>query len=90
MGFFIDEHLPGLTDSLHPRLVKDVPMEYEHEGWNPMDLGLVVQLFLGVLWLLGCVIFVTFLVEFREDMFARPNYSARANATRTATGDRKK
>ena len=39
-----------------------------------MDLDIIVQLFLGVLWLLGCLIFVTFLLEFREDRLAHPNY----------------
>ena len=39
-----------------------------------MDSGIVVQLFLGILWALGCGLFVTFLLEFREDMFAHPNY----------------
>ena len=39
-----------------------------------MDSGIVLQLFLGVLWALGCLLFITFLLEFREDMFAHPNY----------------
>jgi len=39
-----------------------------------MDAGLVVNLGLGILWLLGCLIFVTFLMEFRDDFMAHPNY----------------
>ncbi len=50
-----------------------------------MDSGIIVQLFLGILWALGCLLFVTFLLEFREDMFAHPNYPASARPTKPAS-----
>ena len=53
-----------------------------------MDSGIVVQFFLGILWALGCALFVTFLLEFREDGSAHSNYHSRANSDRPASRDR--
>jgi hypothetical protein len=39
-----------------------------------MDSGIVVQIFLGILWALGCALFVTFVLEFRDDRSAHPSY----------------
>ena len=39
-----------------------------------MDSGIVVQIFLGILWALGCALFVTFVLEFRDDGSAHPSY----------------
>lgn len=50
-----------------------------------MDSGIIVQLFLGVLWALGCALFVTFLLEFREDRSAHPNYPDRMHAAKPAS-----
>jgi hypothetical protein len=50
-----------------------------------MDSGIMVQLFLGILWALGCALFVTFLLEFREDMSAHANYPGRARASEHAS-----
>jgi hypothetical protein len=50
--------------------------------WRPIvEIGIVVNLLLGILWALGCLIFVVFLFEFREDMFVHPIYpsSSRGN-----------
>jgi len=47
-----------------------------------MDSGIIVQLFLGVLWALGCALFVTFLLEFREDRSAHPSYPDRTHAAK--------
>jgi hypothetical protein len=47
-----------------------------------MDSGIIVQLFLGVLWALGCALFVTFLLEFREDRSAHPSYPDRMHAAK--------
>jgi hypothetical protein len=49
-----------------------------------MDSGIIVQLFLGVLWALGCALFVTFLLEFREDRSAHPSYPDRMHAAKPA------
>jgi len=53
-----------------------------------MDSGFVVQLFLGVLWALGCLLFVTFLLEFREDMFVHPNYPRTTRPPKSASKQR--
>ncbi len=50
-----------------------------------MDSGIIVQLFLGVLWALGCALFVTFLLEFREDRSAHPSYPDRIPAAKSAS-----
>jgi hypothetical protein len=50
-----------------------------------MDSGIIVQLFLGVLWALGCALFVTFLLEFREDRSAHPSYPDRRLAAKPAS-----
>jgi hypothetical protein len=50
-----------------------------------MDSGIVVQLFLGVLWAIGCALFVTFLLEFREDRSAHSNYPATTQAVKPAS-----
>jgi hypothetical protein len=50
-----------------------------------MDSGIIVQLFLGVLWALGCALFVTFLLEFREDSSAHPSYPDRMPAAKPAS-----
>ena len=49
-----------------------------------MDSGIVLQLFLGVLWALGCLLFITFLLEFREDMLAHPSYPRVGSADKAA------
>jgi hypothetical protein len=49
-----------------------------------MDSGIIVQLFLGVLWALGCALFVTFLLEFRDDRSAHPSYPDRVPAAKAA------
>ena len=49
-----------------------------------MDSGIIVQLFLGVLWALGSLLFVAFLLEFREDMGAHPNYPSRVGPVEKA------
>jgi hypothetical protein len=46
-----------------------------------MDTGILIQIFLGVLWLIGCAIFVTFMIEFREDMVSHPNYPERKGSS---------
>ena len=43
-----------------------------------MEVGIVVNLLLGILWALGCLIFVVFLFEFREDMFVHSIYPGQA------------
>jgi hypothetical protein len=50
-----------------------------------MDSGIIVQLFLGVLWAIGCALFVTFLLEFREDRSAHPSYPASTRAPKPAS-----
>jgi hypothetical protein len=55
-----------------------------------MDSGIVVQIFLGILWALGCALFVTFVLEFRDDRSAHPGYHpagqpAAKPASRTTT-----
>ena len=41
-----------------------------------MDSGIVINFLLGTLWALGCLIFVMFLYEFRDDMSPHRNYPA--------------
>ena len=53
-----------------------------------MESGIIVQLFLGVLWAIGCALFVTFLLEFREDRSAHPSYPACSHAAKTASNTR--
>jgi hypothetical protein len=50
-----------------------------------MDSGMLVQLFLGFLWALGCALFVTFLLEFREDRSTHPSYPDRTQAAKPAS-----
>jgi hypothetical protein len=50
-----------------------------------MDSGIIVQLFLGVLWAIGCALFVTFLLEFREDMSAHHSYPGRTHDANPAS-----
>ncbi len=37
-----------------------------------MEYDGVIDLLLGALWLLGCLLFATFLIEFGKDMLAHP------------------
>lgn len=55
-----------------------------------MDSGIVVQFFLGILWALGCALFVTFLLEFREDRSTHSNYSPRGNSDRQTSSGRER
>lgn len=50
-----------------------------------MDSGIIVQLFLGVLWAIGCALFVTFLLEFREDGSAHPSYPSSTRSSKPAS-----
>jgi hypothetical protein len=50
-----------------------------------MDSGIIVQLFLGVLWALGCALFVTFLLEFSEDRSAHSSYPDRMHAAKPSS-----